>query len=211
MGGKKLITVIDESAFLRECIRRSLQSAFNFRVLTYSDINDFRQNKTTHVSAMIIFSYGLHINKVDFEDNVNQLLEIEPNTSVIVLGARSDLVDAAIRSGVKGYIPVTMEFQVVIEAVRVVLAGGTYMPMDCLPVPASVEQLNKPPVALTSRELSVIRAIKLGKSNKIIAYNLGMTENTVKVHVRHIMSKLKAKNRTEIAIMSERIIIQDDQ
>jgi DNA-binding NarL/FixJ family response regulator len=208
MGGK-IITVIDQSAFLRECVRRSLQSAFNFRVLTYSDINNFHENKTAHESSVIIFSYGHNIGKDDFANGLTKLLEIEPNTSVIVLGSRLDLVDAAIRAGVKGYIPVTLEFQVVLEAVRVVLAGGTYVPLDCLPMPAPVEH-SQTSVTLTSREVSVIRAIKLGKSNKIIAYNLGMTENTVKVHVRHIMSKLKVRNRTEIAMMSDRYIFQDN-
>ena len=53
---------------------------------------------------------------------------------------------------------------------------------------------------VTARELAVIRAIQKGKSNKVIAYELNMCESTVKVHVRNIMKKLKAKNRTEVAI-----------
>lgn len=208
MGGRA-ITVIDGSAFLRECIRRSLQSAFNLRVLTYSDASDFQKNKTEE-SSIIIFSYGPNIDKDEFADSLAKLREIEPDASIIVLGCRLDLVEAAVRAGVRGYIPVTLEFQVVIRAVRVILAGGTYMPLDSLLVPAPIEELHETTVTLTSREISVIRAIRLGKSNKIIAYNLGMTENTVKVHVRHIMSKLKAKNRTEIAMISDKYIYEND-
>jgi DNA-binding NarL/FixJ family response regulator len=198
----KIITIIDENSFLRECIKRSLQSVFPFRILTYSDINDFRLNKGRQKSSIIIFSLCI-IKEYDV-DLLNELSEIQPNTSIIVLGPRADFISAVIHPGVRGYIPVTMNFEVVVEAVRVVLAGGTYIPMDCLHAPASDGQINKSSVALTSRELSVVRAIQLGKPNKIIAYHLGMTENTVKVHVRHIMSKLKAKNRTEIAIISEK-------
>ena len=55
---------------------------------------------------------------------------------------------------------------------------------------------------LTSRELSVVRAIRQGKSNKIIAHELNMCLSTVKVHVRNVMRKLDAKNRTEVAMVA---------
>jgi len=51
----------------------------------------------------------------------------------------------------------------------------------------------------TTRQAAVIEALKRGKANKIIAYELEMRESTVKVHVRNIMKKLKATNRTEVA------------
>ncbi|MGL5138117.1 MAG: LuxR C-terminal-related transcriptional regulator [Beijerinckiaceae bacterium] len=56
--------------------------------------------------------------------------------------------------------------------------------------------------AFTPRELQVIAALQRGLSNKIIAADLGMSENTVKVHVRHVMRKLRATNRTQAALMS---------
>ena len=59
---------------------------------------------------------------------------------------------------------------------------------------------------VTARELAVVRAIQHGKSNKVIAYELGMCESTVKVHVRRVMKKLKAKNRTEVAIKSSELL-----
>ncbi len=52
----------------------------------------------------------------------------------------------------------------------------------------------------------MVRAIQLGKSNKAIAYALNMTESTVKAHVRNVMAKLNAKNRTEVAMMSEKTL-----
>ena len=48
--------------------------------------------------------------------------------------------------------------------------------------------------------MKVVHAIQKGKSNKIIAYDLCICESTVKVHVRNIMTKLKAKNRTDVAM-----------
>lgn len=52
---------------------------------------------------------------------------------------------------------------------------------------------------LTSRETAVAKGLRMGKANKIIAYELNMCESTVKVHVHNIMKKLKATNRTEAA------------
>ena len=106
--------------------------------------------------------------------------------------------------GAKGFIPVTMEFGIAIEAVRLVLAGGAYVPADFLLRPASpggALQQDRPAFdAVTSRELTVVRAIQQGKQNKVIASELRMAESTVKVHVRNIMRKLSAKNRTDVAI-----------
>jgi DNA-binding NarL/FixJ family response regulator len=51
----------------------------------------------------------------------------------------------------------------------------------------------------TARQAAVADALRRGKANKIIAYELNLCESTVKVHIRNIMKKLKAKNRTEVA------------
>ena len=51
----------------------------------------------------------------------------------------------------------------------------------------------------TTREAAVVEALRKGKANKIIAYELNLCESTVKVHIRNIMKKLKATNRTEVA------------
>jgi DNA-binding NarL/FixJ family response regulator len=61
-------------------------------------------------------------------------------------------------------------------------------------------------VLLTSRQMEVLEEIRHGKANKQIAYELNMSEHTVKVHLRDIMRKLKARNRTEVAVLSEALI-----
>ena len=62
------------------------------------------------------------------------------------------------------------------------------------------------PVGLTPRECDVLNLLREGKPNKIIAAALDLKETTVKIHVRHIMKKLKATNRTEAALMAERAL-----
>ena len=60
------------------------------------------------------------------------------------------------------------------------------------------QQERKRAEVFTSREEEVISMLKLGKANKIIAYELALRESTVKVHIRNIMKKLKVHNRTEV-------------
>ena len=61
----------------------------------------------------------------------------------------------------------------------------------------------------TTRQAAVLSALREGKSNKIIAYDLSMRESTVKVHVRNIMRKLNAHNRTEVAYKINGMVVND--
>ena len=198
------IAVIESRTFIRECLRRSVQSAFPLQVLTYSTAIELEQQHLLTSPKLIIFSWA-EDNKEASISTLKVLSELAPRIPVIVLGYKNDaeLVRTAICHGAKGYIPVTMGFEIAIEAVRFVLAGGTYAPMDCLLVsgwPGGASSQPQTSSLISARELAVVRAIQKGKSNKVIAYELNMCESTVKIHVRNIMKKLKAKNRTEVAI-----------
>ena len=202
-----LFAVIDSRKFLRECIRRSVQSTFARRVETYSSILEFENRPPSTSICLIIMSLSEGSIQAA-ADALKALSGLAPKVPVVVLSYESDqeLARAVMGRGAKGYIPVTMGFEIVIEAVRFVLAGGTYVPIDFFLTPNSPEVALQrrwsPSGAVTVRELAVVRAIQQGKPNKIIASELHMSENTVKVHVRHIMKKLAAKNRTEVAIKS---------
>ena len=208
-GGAKLggfIAVIESRTFIRECIRRSVQSAFPLPVLTYSTVVELEQQHLLTSAQLIILSWA-EDNKLASINALKVLSEITPRIPVMVLAYNRDaeLARTAISHGAKGYIPVTLGFEIAIEAVRFVLAGGTYVPMDCLLARDPPGDAPPQPTTglVTGRELAVIRAIQKGKSNKVIAYELNMCESTVKVHVRNIMKKLNAKNRTDVAIKAQ--------
>jgi DNA-binding NarL/FixJ family response regulator len=209
-GGAKLggfIAVIESRTFIRECIRRSVQSAFAQPVLTYSTAVELEQQHLLTSAQLIIFSWG-DGNTEASTNALKALSKLAPRIPVVVLASNNDaeLARSAICHGAKGYIPATMGLEIAIEAVRFVLAGGTYAPVDCLlPRDPPGDAQSEPPRTglITSRELAVIRAIQKGKSNMTIAYDLNMCESTVKVLVRNIMKKLKAKNRTDVAIKAQ--------
>jgi len=61
-------------------------------------------------------------------------------------------------------------------------------------------------ITLTGREVAVLDALFKGKANKVIAHELNVRESTVKVHVRNLIKKFKAKNRTEVAYLAQELI-----
>jgi DNA-binding NarL/FixJ family response regulator len=205
------IAVIEARTFLQECIRRSARSALPLPILTYSTVFELEQQRSPASPAIVILSLT-EAGSEAVMNTLTKLTELFPGTPVILLADKSDpeLALAAIRHGARGYIPFTMAFDIAVKAMRFVLAGGTYMPMDCFLAEgwsdAATAQRSPSPQAVTSRELAVVRAIQEGKSNKVIAYHLNMCESTVKAHLRNIMKKLKAKNRTDVAIKARTLL-----
>jgi DNA-binding NarL/FixJ family response regulator len=201
------IAVIESRRFLRECIRRSMQSAFSLPILTCSTLSELELGLKAASAAIVIVSWMEAGNEVN-TNLLDALSELVPNVPVVVLAQKNDvdLARTAIRHGAKGYIPCTLGFDITVEAVRFVLAGGTYVPMDCvLATGPSVlaSPVPRPSGGVTAREVAVIRALQQGKPNKVIAYELNMCESTVKVHVRNLMKKMKAKNRTDLAMKAQ--------
>ena len=111
----------------------------------------------------------------------------------------------ALQAGARGYLLKTMPPAEVIDAIRQVHAGRKRIP------PAVAAQLAEhlADEALTPREIEVLRRIAEGDRNKEIADRLSISEETVKVHVKHIMDKLGASDRTEaVAVAIRRGIIE---
>jgi DNA-binding NarL/FixJ family response regulator len=200
-----IVAVVEGRPFLRECIRRGMQSALSISVQTYSTLSELGAQSNGASADLIVLSL-LEASSDAGADALKELPEFASGRPVIVLASTNDagLARAAIHFGAKGFVPVTMGFEIAIEVMRFILAGGTYVPPDYLlapdqlglPAPTTLSRLNM----LTSRELSVVQAIQQGKSNKIIAHELNMCLSTVKVHVRNVMRKMNAKNRTDVAM-----------
>ena len=111
---------------------------------------------------------------------------------------------AALEIGVRGYVPTSVTARVVAEAIELARAGGTFVPVSGFlalreAICGSAENARQMPSIFTTRQGAVVEALRKGKANKIIAYELNMCESTVKVHVRNIMKKVQATNRTQVA------------
>jgi DNA-binding NarL/FixJ family response regulator len=152
-------------------------------------------------------------------DLERQVVAIRQGGETAPLVLVSDREDAtfildAIRIGARGVIPTSLPMEVAINAVRLVLAGGSFVPAAALM--SSRDEVERSALGagaksmFTQRQTAVIEALRLGKPNKIIAYELSMCESTVKVHVRNIMRRLKASNRTQVAYLYQSLLSNGD-
>ena len=104
-------------------------------------------------------------------------------------------------AGVRGYIPMSLPLNILAQALDLVLAGGTFVPATAVARRFAPDPVVGNVARFTGRQGDVLNALLKGASNKLIAYELSMAESTVKVHVRNIMRKLKARNRTHVAFL----------
>lgn len=120
--------------------------------------------------------------------------------AVISGSARNDEVLAAVKAGVKGYIPKTAPSEHFAHALQMLLAGGSSIPTDILlsqPVEAvGASWLNQ----MSDREQEVLRGVAQGQSNKEIGRALGLAEVTIKLHLRNVFRKMDVKSRSEAAV-----------
>jgi len=143
-----------------------------------------------------------------------------PSTRVVVMSGAEDAmrVRELLAVGAAGFIPKTDSAAVILQAVRLVLAGGIYAPVrllstgsedradgDVLPSKRlSDSSFNN----LTGRQLEVLRLLARGMPNKLIARELGLSEGTVKVHILAIFRTLNVNNRTEAVVAASTFLAE---
>lgn len=145
---------------------------------------------------------------------LTQVCDQHPELPVVILSASADPVQMrkSLDIGAAGFIPKHASAGIMLSALRLVLAGGIYVPPDMLlsPDPAPTDATNPAdtdagPDALddlTSRQRIVLHHLGRGLSNKHIARELGLAENTVKIHVAAILRTLGVSNRTQAALVA---------
>jgi len=124
-----------------------------------------------------------------------------------------DVIVEAFRLGARGYITTGQSWAEATDAIMFVASGGVSAPWNRLTAPdhsAAVDPSptadHQSPIRFTSRQLEVLSGLRQGKPNKVIAFELSMSESTVKLHIRQIMDKLHATNRTQVALIAQSMI-----
>src|SRR5215475_10357389 len=203
------IAFVINQHFIRDCIGPQLASrlpGFNVRLLERpEDLVELGDWCSISLVVLWIDNSGM-----DFETAFEAALEAAPKRPIAILSdfADSALVSRALSHGVRGYLSSSMSLAEIACAIRFVLEGGTFVPPSVLndmtmDGPA-FSKSNGENERFSRRQLDVLELLHQGKQNKIIAYELGMAEATVKVHVRMILRKLNARNRTEIVVKTRR-------
>lgn len=154
---------------------------------------------------------------------LNKICSQTPETPVVVLSATAEpaIMRKAIDMGASGFIPKHAGKKVTLRAVELVLSGGVYVPPEVMTTGSgetatnvrdalllSGRKTNDIP-CLTRRQNDVLKFLVQGDSNKVIARNLGLSDNTVKIHITAILKALGATNRTQAVLIAQQADIVD--
>lgn len=135
-----------------------------------------------------------------------------PATPVVVVSADEtrDTVSQAMTLGASGFIPKSLEREHMIEAVRLVLNGEVFVPaLGAAPLAVggvNESRFREGYATLTAQQRKVLEMLVAGKSNKVIAFELEVTESTVKAHVSAILRKLRVHSRTQAVLNASRML-----
>jgi DNA-binding NarL/FixJ family response regulator len=204
------VIYLDPRAFTRDCVGGWLQSSldgFRVRVLSDPDQIETAPIGKDRIRAVIISGGPDRMSSTTLASLLARLGELLPETPVAVLSDYEDCasIREAFNLGVRGYIPTSLASRVAVEAVRLVCAGGTFAPAATLLCEGDrpARTVDEPLIqGFTHRQCQILDCLRRGMANKLIAYELNMCESTVKVHIRNIMKKLNATNRTQVAYLT---------
>jgi DNA-binding NarL/FixJ family response regulator len=212
------VMLIDDRTLTRQCLAHWLElSDPHLRIVGVPRLDQPERLRHYGRIDLAVVSIGSFLASDPIvAGTLDRLQEMMPEVPQIVVSDQENLraVAEAIRRGVRGYIPTSLDSHVVVEALRFVQAGGTFVPASALinaatapatEAAAGAHVASSPALGFTQREREVLGHLRQGKPNKIIAHELRMQESTVKVHVRRIMKKLNATNRTQAAFLAQRM------
>ena len=202
------IVVIDRRSLLRECFVRSLTSLLGETVISFASAEHWIEASNGVSAAVVLLFTGAGSKLAETHQEITLLLRSANQPPVIVVSDKdeSDQIVEMLDMGVRGYVLTSSSLSEVMGAIQLVNAGGTFVPASSLKgarqsADVDVSKAAQNGASLTPRQNAVLKALRQGKPNKIIGYELCMAESTVKVHVRTMMKKFRATNRTQLAFL----------
>lgn len=217
------IAIIDDHQLFREGVKRILEFERTFEVVAEGDDgSDALRIVEEHKPDVVIMDINMpHLNGVEA---TRELVEEFPETKVIILSIHDDenYVTHALQTGAQGYLLKEMDADALIEAVRVVAEGGSYLHPRVTHSLVNeyrrlamskagsrsgsggyyVAEVRRPLHLLTRRECEVLQMLADGKSNRAIGEALFISEKTVKNHVSNILQKMNVNDRTQAVVVA---------
>ncbi len=216
--GAVRILVADDHPLLREALAQVLRELDSeVTVLEAVDGTAVRRLAAEH-SDLDLVLLDICLPDVSGLELFDELRRDYPALPLVALSALDDprTVKAVLDRGAMGYVPKSSSHPVMVNALRLVLSGGRYLPPELIAdewtsvagrgtslgsrAAVSVEELG-----LTERQQQVLALMVQGKSNKLICRDLGLAENTVKIHVTAVLRALKVTSRTEAVVKINRL------
>lgn len=204
--GKATVLVADDHALLRTGVANIINQEPDLRVVAEAG-NGLEAVEAFERHRPDVTLLDLRMPVMEGVEAVRQIRERDPDARVIVLTTydTDDEITRALRAGAKAYVLKDISADALVNCIREVLAGKTYL------APAAAAKLAEgvTRVQLTPREMATLRLMADGKANKEIAADLGISDRTVKTHLGHLFDKLGVTSRTEaIKIATRRGLVR---
>ena len=217
---KTSIIIIDDHQLFREGVKRILDFESSFDVVAEGDDGSEAMDLVeTHKPDVVIMDINMpNMNGVEA---TKMLVSRYPETKVIILSIHDDenYVQHALKTGAQGYLLKEMDADALIDAVRVVAEGGSYLHPKVthnlvkeyrrLAAEEGADrdsvhtiEIRRPLHLLTRRECEVLQLLADGKSNRAIGETLYISEKTVKNHVSNILQKMNVNDRTQAVVLA---------
>ncbi|MEH7414504.1 response regulator transcription factor [Neobacillus drentensis] len=213
------IAIIDDHQLFREGVKRILEFEKSFQVVAEGDDGSDALGLVEQYQPDVVIM-DINMPGMNGVEATRELIEKYPNTKVIILSIHDDenYVTHALKTGACGYLLKEMDADALIEAVRVVADGGSYLHPKVthnlvneyrkLAATAGRSgsgyvptlEIRRPLHLLTRRECEVLQMLADGKSNRGIGESLFISEKTVKNHVSNILQKMNVNDRTQAVV-----------
>ena len=205
------IALVDDYALSRFCLIESLRQSLpqDLEIRAFSTVQEALSSGAPQMQMMVLCTHR------QTEQQVEAALEASKGTEARLLVVTDEKASElwaffkeALRAGICGFVSTTdTEFRTLNAAIEFVLKGGVFVPPEFFmhDSPRSYEPRNgrRTPDQLTNRQADVFSKLREGKPNKLIAYELNMSESTVKVHLRNILRTIGATNRTQAVFKAQ--------
>lgn len=207
------IVIADDHPLVREALRQTI--AQEFAEAEFREAASLHEADTTLREGQTdLLLLDLHMPGMRGFTGLCYLRAQHPDVPIAMVSASTEprIVRQAIDYGAAGFIPKSASMAAIREGVRAVLDGGQWVPPDVGSLPASDDadaQLALRLATLTPQQVRVLGMLSEGKLNKQIAFDLDISEATVKSHVSAILQKLEVNSRTQAVIMAGRLTIDD--
>jgi DNA-binding NarL/FixJ family response regulator len=193
------ILVADDHFMVRDGIKIVIHNNFTNTEILEADNGEDVLNIASDNPDIAIFIIDYYMPNCRGTELLTRLKNTFPATPVIFISSTEEygLMKAIIDKGASGFIPKSTSPQIIVQAINLALAGGTYIPKTLLEsAQHHGTSLNKPKTGLTNRQLQVLHLIANGLTDKEIASKLDVSHHTVKAHTTCARNLLGAKTRT---------------
>lgn len=208
------MVLIDPKPLTRTCLVEVLSDTRVASAMAAASVEEAvnRAAETGEGFVAVVINLGDEpVDDTALADAVSLIRPVFPNVPVLLLTCRvePDAVLAALRHGVRGYLTTDHSLDATLEAIRLTCAGWTVYPATAMASLADmawraahdgVTGPSRTPV-LTPRQNDVLNLLVTGMPNKRIAAELFMSESTVKAHIKSMMRRIGAHNRTEVVAL----------